>query len=516
MNGFMPYTSSFIGATGQYPIYDYINSNITDTSNYVLITSNILNSNIYFNSNVLNSNMYFNSNILQTQVTKTSNLIYKDDNLNTIVKLTAQNPQYPLIGQPKEIRFQNVNGDYITKINQTGELFVYHPLSPIPVGYDAGWWSVENKLSSIIQEEIGLRFDVVQLQATTGTAAITDAGGAAAAVATATGGVIAAGTATAAAGTAIAGGDYGTVALGAAGGALFSVLGYLSYQAQVESNLSSNGFSNQASNVHSNISKANILITDNISNICIAKGFINCNITKQQYIPSLRTNDINIQGNSISNIYISSNVLNGYLNANLITSSNYTSNTSNVLNGYLNTNLITSSNYTSNTSNTLYFNLISNSNNNYIYTSNQQRKFSIIIPSSNYWYDGINSLYCYDLNIEKYASSLNAGGGFKSRAYRIETLVSTADWTTSNNLLVNNEFINKPEPLTIYTNNLSNYFGLKTPNDNYANGIIMGKNQNTNIGYWNLISSNTNSYNYIRYMAKAGFDLNVIIENLLI
>ena len=57
MNGFMPYTSSFIGATGQYPIYDYINSNITDTSNYVLITSNILNSNIYFNSNVLNSNM---------------------------------------------------------------------------------------------------------------------------------------------------------------------------------------------------------------------------------------------------------------------------------------------------------------------------------------------------------------------------------------------------------------------------------------------------------------------------
>jgi hypothetical protein len=130
MNGFMPYTSSFVGATGQYPINDYINSNMTDTSNYVLITSNVLNSNIYFNSNILNSNIYFNSNILQTQITKTSNLIHKDDTLNTIVKLTAQNAQYPFTGQPKEIRFHNVNGDYITKINPTGESFVHHPTTP--------------------------------------------------------------------------------------------------------------------------------------------------------------------------------------------------------------------------------------------------------------------------------------------------------------------------------------------------------------------------------------------------
>ena len=116
MNGFMPYTSSFIGATGQYPIYDYINSNITNTSNYVLLTSNHL-----------DSDMFLNSNILQTQIYGTSNLIYKDDNKNTIVKITAQNPYYPLTGEPKEMRFQNVNGDYITKITQTGESFVYHP-----------------------------------------------------------------------------------------------------------------------------------------------------------------------------------------------------------------------------------------------------------------------------------------------------------------------------------------------------------------------------------------------------
>jgi hypothetical protein len=126
----MPYTSSFVGATGQYPMYDYLNSNMTDTSIYVLSTSNVLNSNIYLSSNILNSSIYFNSNILQTQITKTSNLIHKVDSLNTIAKLTAQNPQYPFTGQPQEIRFHNINGDYITKINQTGESFVHHPTTP--------------------------------------------------------------------------------------------------------------------------------------------------------------------------------------------------------------------------------------------------------------------------------------------------------------------------------------------------------------------------------------------------
>jgi hypothetical protein len=39
-------------------------------------------------------------------------------------------------------------------------------------------------------------------------------------------------------------------------------------------------------------------------------------------------------------------------------------------------------------------------------------------------------------------------------------------------------------------NNNSNVSGTSYPNDNYANGIILGKTQNTNIGYWNLLSSN--------------------------
>ena len=140
------------------------------------------------------------------------------------------------------MRFQNVNNQYITKINQTGELFEYHPLTPLPAGYGAGWWSVENKIANVITDTQGLRFDVTNLQAVTGATAISDATTATAAAAGAGAGLVSAGALTTA-GTAIAGGDYGTVALGACGGALFSVLGYLSYQAQVQRIYNSSGSS---------------------------------------------------------------------------------------------------------------------------------------------------------------------------------------------------------------------------------------------------------------------------------
>ena len=61
-------------------------------------------------------------------------------------------------------------------------------------------------------------------------------------------------------------------------------------------------------------------------------------------------------------------------------------------------------------------------------------------------------------------------------------------------------------------NNSSNYLGIYTPNDNYTNGIILGKSRDTNIGYFNLVPNN---YNYIRYITKVGWDTNVIIERLL-
>jgi hypothetical protein len=231
-------------------------------------------------------------------------------------------------------------------------------------------------------------------------------------------------------------------------------------------------------------------MVNNISNLNVYSGFINSNITTTQFIPSLNTNQISINNINVSNsIFINSNL--NILNSNSLSNSIYTN---------------------SNASNFLLNSIITNSNTNNIYTS---KRSSIIIPASNLWYDASNALYCYDLNIENYAPSINVGSGYLSRAFRISTLVPQADWLTKNNLLINNGYINYPEPLTFYMNNCSNYLGIKTPNNNYANGIILNKSANTNIGYWNLISSNLNSYNYIRYLSRAGLDMNVIIENLL-
>jgi hypothetical protein len=114
----------------------------------------------------------------------------------------------------------------LTKIIHTGEHYSHHSVGPLPAGYGAGWWIVENKIANVITDTQGLRFDVTTLQATSETTNVADAAAATAEATAATGGLGAAGTATGAAGTAIAGGDWGTVALGAAGGALFTVSGY--------------------------------------------------------------------------------------------------------------------------------------------------------------------------------------------------------------------------------------------------------------------------------------------------
>ena len=201
------------------------------------------------------------------------------------------------------MRFQNVNNEYITKINQTGELFAYHPSTPLPAGYGAGWWSIKNKIANVITDRQGLSFDVTNLQAATGATAISD-GTTATAAATGAGAVlVSAGEFTAIAGTAIASGDYETVAFGACGSALFSVLGYLSYQAQVQSNLTSNGFATQAVAVQTDISQVNLLIARNISNICIATGFTNCNVSKVQTISNLSSIGINYKGIELSNLF---------------------------------------------------------------------------------------------------------------------------------------------------------------------------------------------------------------------
>lgn len=269
--------------------------------NEILFNSNILSNSIKIDSNILSNNIQISSNslsnLLQPQIYKTSNLIYTDDSNNTIIKLRAQNPFYPVL-EGKELRFHTAIDEYKVRMIQTGELEVYHPLQSLPTGFPAGWWGIHDKLVSIIQEEIGLRFDVINLQVASGTTPISSVPEAIAAVAGSAGAIGAIGASTGAIGGVVAGGDYGSVALGTSAGILASILGYLSYQAQVSSNLSNFPIYQNSNN--SNISNANLLLASNLKTIGIANGFINCNLSNQQFVNNFRTNEITLNNKSIN------------------------------------------------------------------------------------------------------------------------------------------------------------------------------------------------------------------------
>ncbi len=53
--------------------------------------------------------------IQQNQITNNCNLLYKDGNLNAIVRIFTQNLFYPLYGNPVEMRVQNDDGECLTK-----------------------------------------------------------------------------------------------------------------------------------------------------------------------------------------------------------------------------------------------------------------------------------------------------------------------------------------------------------------------------------------------------------------
>jgi len=562
MNG-NPYTANWIGATAQYPIYEYINKVGSNSSNFTINTSNII-----------ENHLYNTSNILQTQIKETSNLIHKDENSNTIIRITAQNPFYPISGDPVELYFKNVNGDTKTKINQDGELMVYHPSAPLPAGYSPGWWGVENKIANVITDTQGLRFDVTNLQAATGAAAITDASSASAAVAGAAAGAASAAATTAASGAIIGSGDYGSVALGIAGGSLLSVLGYLSYQAQKESNLTSNGFTEEAAVVNSYIANTKELIADNIGNIVTAKGFVHSNILfAQNYISSntaadlylLKTGNINlnqvnnwitteygiyyditdgtlainatptaedflkvggqttIQGELICENRIKENNL--YL-SNVYATINNLNITSNILNGFIDANLNLSSNYTSNTSN-IFMNNLSNVLIPYA-TSNAVKsivEFDMPVLAKHYAFYilittpiNINgtTYYKYDINLSSYTKKglIQIGGGSNDpyRIFKIRAFYATSYFSTLVNGLADVVFA---DIFMSFKANSSG--GLGSAGLNICSiGNIPNPNL-TSIPSNNLffMRNGADSIDYITVVSKSAADVRVVIEDLL-
>ena len=136
---------------------------------------------------------------------------------------------------------------------------------------------------------------------------------------------------------------------------------------------------------------------------------------------------------------------------------------------------------------------------------------NIIISNTRFSYDAINALYYYDLYIQQYIP-YSTYGAYKYRNFRISTFVENTDWLNGRNLKDTlGNYYNNPEPLTFYCNNAENISGIVNPNDSYHNCIILGKSLNTNIGNWSAVKNN---FNYIRYLSRIGWDMQIILEQL--
>ena len=154
MNSIHPSTN-FIGATGNFPIYDFIDNTSNILSNYTRITSNNLHDYIYNLSNEISPVLF---DLRDFQHSRNDKIMYKDyDNNNNVVIVETDSNA--------EILFKNFNGDVKTKIDKNGDIYVYHPLEILPAGYSSGWWGVENRIAEAITLTQGLRFDVTNLQA---------------------------------------------------------------------------------------------------------------------------------------------------------------------------------------------------------------------------------------------------------------------------------------------------------------------------------------------------------------
>ena len=518
-----PIDFDYVDGLNTYPLQDYIDENISSniSNNNIYITSNTYSSNVSLNNNqkLDNSLYYLNACNLNNQ---TNNLILSNNfNFGEISFKTSYN--YPSSNRAGTI------------IDYTGKLQVYHNYNLLQPTFLEGYYDVEGELLALKADGITNDIQLTALEA--GALAIQDE-----IISLTQAGNLTEGklnslinnidvakniTDLRELNNALNYGDASfqyisiinnlrnssakiyfdsfviglavSTGIGLAGAAIGSVSTQIYYQQASNSLYNNNNLSsNDKYTIYSNNTSNEIILYSNYnvstSNLAINQGFLNSNTITSQYINSLNVSNISLNNINISNIFVDSNIA---------------SNTSNTLFNY-------SSNINLNTSNTLfneYSNInLNSSNNTYIYTSNNIDRFNITLPDTNFWYDYTNSLWCYDLNIEKYISSSNLGSGFKARSFRIQTLVPKADWRTFNNLYMNNQFINNPETLVFHMNNSSNYFGNITPNDNYANAIILGKSRDTNIGYWNTIPNN---YSYIRYLARVGWSVDIILEKLL-
>ena len=316
--------SDYIGATGAYSISDYIDitSNILaiNSSNFTSGTSNILDDKINITSNILDTK------IINVDV-KYNNLIKEEtEGILKHTYITNSNIQ----GQIRFItKFNTDDYRYKTRIKENGEIEVYYPeYNPIFPTMFEGWYSVMTSIRD------AYNFQNIAIEITGGlTFAINDIYQKYYGLVAATGVSISKITGaqltkerfaeiTLAASKAVKYDKFnevrallGITGLGAAGIA-YSVMNGVRYDKSVNdilydlSNLDLNIYSNITSNEKNTalsnlINDANLNIIEtytNLSNLNINQGFINCNITTEQLIPSLKTSLLNLNSGNIINV----------------------------------------------------------------------------------------------------------------------------------------------------------------------------------------------------------------------
>jgi len=242
-----------------------------------------------------------------------------------------------------------------------------------------------------------------------------------------------------------------------------------------------------------------------INSNSVALNYINSNVVRNILTPFITSNVLGYQqfinSNSVALNYINSNVvqniLTPFITSNVLGYQQFINSNSVALN-YVNSNIVQNLLTPCITSNVLTSVLIS-----YL------PLYRIYIPSTSAYLDPTNLLRTYDLQISNYVKTFtfSKDAGLLIRVFEITTIIENTDWDYANQVFNQGFF----ETITIYMSNFKFVSGAGTVLPNFCNGKIIGKQNNTNIGYWNTMTDN---FNYIRFLSQTAWDLNVSIRPL--
>jgi hypothetical protein len=203
------------------------------------------------------------------------------------------------------------------------------------------------------------------------------------------------------------------------------------------------------------------------------------------------------------------------MSSNLLNKQNYINSNSVIddLSFYMSSNLLNKQNYINSNSITDILGMYPTSTSLLSILTGYERINSVFISFASYRTDPTNSppTFFYDLDITKYVKPSLFENTYTTRIFRITTYMDVS-WSNNSQFNISLGGVAYPETLTIYMSD-SPLNGLGAPLSNWCNGLIIGKLNNTNMGYWNIIPTNNN---YIRFLSKLGYNTYVIIESLLI